>query len=125
MSQFLAELFQAADPSRVAGDTGTARAILRQGVARVEGLTSQPLVQARMPGIALMGNVAPLELMAMGTAGEVQAAALDCLRKTGGRGLILSAGGGVSPGTPASAVDALIAARDAFEAEAAPAVPGA
>lgn len=48
VSQFLAELFQAADPSRVAGDTGTARAILRQGVARVDGLSGQPLVQARM-----------------------------------------------------------------------------
>jgi serine/threonine-protein kinase len=48
VSQFLGELFQAADPSRVEGDTGTARAILRQGVARVEGLAGQPLVQARM-----------------------------------------------------------------------------
>jgi serine/threonine-protein kinase len=48
VSQFLAELFQAADPSRVAGDTGAARAILRQGVARVEGLSAQPVVQARM-----------------------------------------------------------------------------
>jgi uroporphyrinogen decarboxylase len=82
-------------------------------------VTDIALVRARMPGIALMGNVAPLDLMAMGTPEQVHAAALDCLRKTGGRGLILSAGGGVSPGTPAAAVDALVAARDAFMAEAA------
>jgi eukaryotic-like serine/threonine-protein kinase len=48
VSRFLAELFQAADPARMAGDTVAARAILRRGVATVEQLANQPLVQARM-----------------------------------------------------------------------------
>lgn len=64
-------------------------------------------VQAKMPNIALMGNVPPLDLMARGTPDQVEAWARECARKTGGRGLILSAGGGVSPGTPAEAIDAL------------------
>jgi uroporphyrinogen decarboxylase len=67
-------------------------------------------VQAKMPGIALMGNVPPLELMVRGTADQVTAFARECIAKTGGRDLILSAGGGVSPDTPASAIDALVAA---------------
>ncbi|MBP7688332.1 MAG: hypothetical protein KA765_10505, partial [Thermoflexales bacterium] len=67
-------------------------------------------VQAKTPGIALMGNVPPLELMVRGTADEVTAFARECIVKTGGRDLILSAGGGVSPDTPASAIDALVAA---------------
>lgn len=48
VSQFMAALFQAADPTRVAGDTAASRAILRQGVAEVERLRDQPVVQARM-----------------------------------------------------------------------------
>jgi uroporphyrinogen decarboxylase len=88
-------------------------------------VTDIALVQERMPGIALMGNVAPLELMAMGTPDQVYEAALGCLRQTQGRGLILSAGGGVSPGTPAASVDALVAARDAFQAETAGQSPDA
>ena len=67
-------------------------------------------VQSKMPGIALMGNVPPLELMVRGTADQVEAFAHECIAKTGGRDLILSAGGGVSPDTPASAIDALVKA---------------
>jgi len=48
VSQFMAALFQAADPTRVAGDTAASRAILRQGVAEVDRLKDQPVVQARM-----------------------------------------------------------------------------
>jgi uroporphyrinogen decarboxylase len=55
-----------------------------------------------------MGNVPPLDVMARGTPEQVQAWARECIRKTGGRGLILSAGGGVSPGTPPEAIDALV-----------------
>ncbi len=66
------------------------------------------MVQEKMPGIALMGNVPPLDCMARGTAEEIQAWARYCVEKTGGQGLILSAGGGVSPETPASAIDALV-----------------
>jgi uroporphyrinogen decarboxylase len=79
-------------------------------------VTDISLVAGRMPNTALMGNVAPLDLMVYGTPDQVFAAALECLRKTGGRRLILSAGGGASPGMPAEALDALVAARDAFEA---------
>lgn len=67
-------------------------------------------VQAQMPGVTLMGNVPPLELMARGAPEQVEAWARDCVAKTGGRGLILSAGGGVSPGTLPEAIDALVRA---------------
>ncbi len=68
------------------------------------------MVRAKMPGIVLMGNVPPLDGMARGTTQEVEAWARECVVKTGGRGLILSAGGGVSPDTPAEAIDALVRA---------------
>jgi uroporphyrinogen-III decarboxylase len=61
-------------------------------------------------GIALLGNVAPLAVMVQGTPAQVEADARACIEKTGGRGLILSAGGGVSPGTPAENVEALLRA---------------
>ena len=61
--------------------------------------------------VALMGNVAPLELGARGTPQEVYQAAHECLVKAAhGGGLILSFGGGVSPGTPPENVDALLKA---------------
>ena len=65
-------------------------------------------VQAQMPGLALMGNVPPRDVMARGTPEQVEAWARECILKTGGRGLILSAGGGVSPDTPPEAIDALV-----------------
>ena len=64
-------------------------------------------VQAALPGKALMGNVPPLGLMVRGTPEEIRACARECIAKTGGHGLILSAGGGTSPGTPAASIDAL------------------
>ena len=64
--------------------------------------------QAQMPSIALMGNVPPLEVMVRGTPDHVTAWARDCIAKTGGRGLILSAGGGVSPDTPPDMIDAMV-----------------
>jgi uroporphyrinogen decarboxylase len=73
-------------------------------------LTDIATVQAAMPNIALMGNVPPLRVMAEGTPDQVEEFARECVRKTQGRGLILSAGGGVSPGTPAGSVDALVRA---------------
>lgn len=54
--------------------------------------------------------MSPWERLAAVTHGapaEVAAWAHECVRKTGGRGLILSAGGGVSPGTQPEAIDAL------------------
>jgi uroporphyrinogen-III decarboxylase len=71
-------------------------------------------VRAAMPAHVLMGNVPPLSVMAQGTPDQVRAWARGCIEEIGGRGLILSAGGGVSPGTPAKNVDALVdAARGA------------
>ncbi len=66
--------------------------------------------QAQMPDIVLMGNVPPLDLMVRGTPGQVMDWARDCIHKTTGHGVILSAGGGVSPGTPPEMIDALVAA---------------
>jgi len=61
--------------------------------------------------VALMGNVAPLDLGARGTPEEVEQAALACLDKAAlGGGMILSFGGGVSPDTPAENVDAMLRA---------------
>lgn len=57
--------------------------------------------------MCLMGNVAPLELGVRGTPEEVRSAAKAVLAKSGGSGLILSVGGGVSPGMPAANIHAL------------------
>ncbi len=63
--------------------------------------------------VALMGNVAPLDLGVRGSPDEVMQAGYACLDKAAlGGGMILSFGGGVSPETPAENIDALlIAAR--------------
>ncbi|HWR15644.1 MAG TPA: uroporphyrinogen decarboxylase family protein, partial [Terriglobales bacterium] len=58
--------------------------------------------------LCLMGNVNPLELGVRGTPEQVQQAARDVLAKGGREGLILSMGGGVSPGTPAENLRALL-----------------
>ncbi len=61
--------------------------------------------------VALMGNVPPLEVGVNGTPDEVTAWAHQCLDQgASGGGMILSFGGGVSPGTPAENIDALLAA---------------
>jgi uroporphyrinogen decarboxylase len=64
--------------------------------------------------LCLMGNVAPLDLGVRGTPEQVRAAALEVLRKTDGRNLILSLGGGVSPGMPKANIEALMAAAREF-----------
>ncbi|HZZ59352.1 MAG TPA: uroporphyrinogen decarboxylase family protein [Opitutaceae bacterium] len=50
--------------------------------------------------ITLMGNVNPLEVGVRGTPEEVRAATLEVLEKSGGENIILSVGGGTSPGMP-------------------------
>jgi uroporphyrinogen decarboxylase len=50
--------------------------------------------------ICLMVNVPPLEMGCRGSTAQVRMAALEILRKAGREGIILSMGGGVSPGTP-------------------------
>ncbi len=72
--------------------------------------TDIAVVHSKMPNVTLMGNVPPLALMVRGTPEQVEAWGRECVSKTGGRHLVLSAGGGVSPGTPAWAIDALVRA---------------
>ena len=64
--------------------------------------------------VALMGNVPPLDMGVRGTPAEVAQWARECLDSGApGGGMILSFGGGVSPGTLAENIDALVAtARD-------------
>jgi len=58
-------------------------------------------VKRRVGGrMCLMGNVNPLEVGVRGTPEDVRKATLDVLEKSGGEGVILSLGGGVSPGMP-------------------------
>jgi MtaA/CmuA family methyltransferase len=60
--------------------------------------------------ICLMGNVPPLEIGVRGTPEMVRNAAVEVLEKTNGEGLILSVGGGVSPGMPKENMMALVEA---------------
>lgn len=61
--------------------------------------------------VALMGNVPPLDVAVRETPARVAAWAKDCLDKAApGGGMILSVGGGVSPGTPAESLDAILEA---------------
>jgi len=61
--------------------------------------------------VALMGNVAPLDIAVRESPAVVQQTALECLAKGApGGGMILSFGGGVSMGTPAASLDAMLAA---------------
>jgi uroporphyrinogen-III decarboxylase len=64
--------------------------------------------------VALMGNVPPLDVGVRGTPTEVMDWARACLDEAApGGGMILSFGGGVSPGTPPENIDALLrAARE-------------
>ncbi len=48
VTAFLVGLFEAGDPAASAGDLVTARDLLGRGMARIEALSGQPLVQARM-----------------------------------------------------------------------------
>lgn len=65
------------------------------------------------PDLCLLGNVPPLGVMAKGTPGQVGEAAAACRALAGDRGLLLSVGGGTSPGTPGANVAALVAAAQA------------
>ena len=67
--------------------------------------------------MCLMGNVNPLEVGVRGTPEEVREATLDVLEKGGGRGIILSVGGGTSPGMPKQNIEAMLAALEEFNAK--------
>ena len=61
--------------------------------------------------VCLMGNVAPRDVLAMGTPAAVEEQARRCLAENNGHpAFLLSAGGGVSPGTSAENIDALLRA---------------
>ena len=68
-------------------------------------------VRAAVSRKALLGNVAPLDTLVRGTPEQVFLEARACIDKVAaGGGFILSAGGGLSPGTPAEHIDALVRA---------------
>jgi uroporphyrinogen decarboxylase len=68
--------------------------------------------------VALMGNVPPLDVGVRGAPADVARSARECLdRGAPGGGMILSFGGGVSPGTPAENIDALVAAARGWSQE--------
>jgi uroporphyrinogen decarboxylase len=62
--------------------------------------------------MCLMGNVNPLEIAVRGTPEEVREATLEVLEASGGEGIILSVGGGVSPGMPRQN---MVAMQDALQ----------
>ena len=72
-----------------------------------------------------MGNVNPLEIAVRGTPDEVKDETLEVLEAAGGERIILSVGGGVSPGMPRENVLAMLEALEEFNARrAAAAVAG-
>ena len=64
--------------------------------------------------MCLMGNVNPLEIGVRGTPEEVREATLCVLEKSGGEGIILSVGGGTSPGMPRENIVAMLDALEEF-----------
>lgn len=72
-------------------------------------------VRRRTAGkICLMGNIPPLEIGTRGTPQEVKTAVRDLLRRAGREGIILSVGGGVSPGMPKTNILAMAEALTEF-----------
>jgi uroporphyrinogen decarboxylase len=67
--------------------------------------------------MCLMGNVNPLEVGVRGTPKEVRQATLDVLEKSGGEGIVLSLGGGVSPGMPRENIQAMLQALKEFNSK--------
>jgi uroporphyrinogen-III decarboxylase len=66
--------------------------------------------------VCLMGNVAPLDVLAQGDPAAVDANARRCIAENAGHpAFLLSAGGGVSPGTTAANIDALVRAAKTAE----------
>lgn len=66
--------------------------------------------------MCLMGNVNPLEIGVRGTPAEVRRATLEVLEGSGGEGIILSVGGGVSPGMPGTNIRAMVDALAEYHA---------
>jgi uroporphyrinogen decarboxylase len=64
--------------------------------------------------MCLMGNVNPLEIGVRGTPEETRAESLRVMEAVNGQGLILSVGGGTSPGMPRENIKAMIEAMNEF-----------
>jgi uroporphyrinogen decarboxylase len=67
--------------------------------------------------MCLMGNVNPLEIGVRGTPDEVKEATLEVLEggtEGDGKGMILSVGGGTSPGMPRQNIVAMLEALEQF-----------
>ena len=64
--------------------------------------------------LCLMGNVAPLDVGVRGTPEQVRAAAETVIEKATGGRLILSVGGGTSPGMPRQNIVAMLKALEEF-----------
>ena len=64
--------------------------------------------------MVLMGNVNPLEIAVRGDEDEVKEATLDVLEGSEGEGIILSVGGGTSPGMPGRNIRAMLEALAEF-----------
>lgn len=60
------------------------------------------------PDICLMGNVPPLDILVYGSTDDVRDAVKACIRNHPQTGLMLSVGGGTSPGTPRENILALV-----------------
>ncbi len=74
-------------------------------------------VKRRVGGrMCLMGNVNPLEVGVRGTPQEVRDATLHVLEGSGGEHIVLSLGGGVSPGMPRENIRAMLDSLAEFNA---------
>ena len=61
------------------------------------------------PDVVLMGNIPPLDIMVRGTTDDVQKATRQLLDKADRYGpILISPGGGVSPGTPIENLQAML-----------------
>lgn len=79
-----------------------------------------PVTEARAKTggrMCLMGNVNPLGIATQGTPEQVRLAAIEVLDNSAGEGLILSLGGGMSPGIPAANLRALAGAAGEWNRE--------
>jgi uroporphyrinogen decarboxylase len=75
-------------------------------------------VRTRTGGkICLMGNIAPLEIGTLGAPQDIKMSVLNLLQRAGGDGVILSLGGGVSPGMPRANILAMAEAVREFNAQ--------
>jgi uroporphyrinogen decarboxylase len=67
--------------------------------------------------MCLMGNVNPLEIGVRGTPEEVKEATHEVLEASGGEGIVLSVGGGTSPGMPRENIIAMLEALEEFNSK--------